>query len=119
LWHQAGQLDLAGLIDAELLASGRRVEPSAAAAPPPQPPRKNDGLSVGQSLTLACIGRACRVTSKRGFADWAATTTLGELAAVDPTRLTSQHFWDQMDQVPLESIPRIEKTYYRKRRLDC
>lgn len=109
LWHQARQLDLAGIIDQELRASGRRVSGSGlAAAKPRQSPVKNDGLSVGQTLTLASIGRACHATSKRGFAGWAATTTLGELAGVDPERLTSQHFWDQMDQLPVESIPRIE-----------
>jgi transposase len=109
LWHQAGQFDLAGLIDRELLASGRRLSGSdPAAAKPWQPPVKNDGLTVGQTLTLASIGRACQATSKRGFAGWASTTTLGELADVDPERLTSQHFWDQMDQLPVECIARIE-----------
>jgi transposase len=34
---------------------------------------------------------------------------LGELADVDLEKLTSQHFWDQMDQVPLETIALIEK----------
>jgi transposase len=109
LWHQARLLDLAGIIDQELLATGRRLSGSClSAAKPRQPPVKNDGLSVGQTLTLASIGRACHATSKRGFAGWAATTTLGELAGVDPERLTSQHFWDQMDQLPVESISRIE-----------
>lgn len=109
LWHQAQQLDLARIIDRELLASGRRLSgPGLAAAKPWQSPVKNDGLSVGQTLTLASIARACHATSKRGFAGWAATTTLGELAGFEPVRLTSQHFWDQMDQLPVESIARIE-----------
>ena len=110
LWAQARQLDLAAIIDRELLGTGRRLSGAGlAAAMPWQSPVKNDGLTVGQSLTLACIGRACHATSKRGFAGWAATTTLGELAGVDPGRLTSQHFWDQMDQLPVESIARIEQ----------
>ena len=109
LWHQAQQLDLAGLIDRELHATGRRLSGTDhAAAKPWQPPVRNDGLTVGQTLTLASIGRACHATSKRGFAGWASTTTLGELAGVDPERLTSQHFWDQMDQLPVESIAQIE-----------
>jgi len=109
LWHQAQQLDLAGIIDRELLANGRRLSgPDLSAAKPWQSPAKNDGLSVGQTLSLASIARACHATSKRGFAGWAATTTLGELAGFDPARLTSQHFWDQMDQLPVESIARIE-----------
>jgi len=109
LWQQARQLDLAGIIDRELLATGRRLSgANLSAATPRQPPVKNDGLTVGQTLTLASIGRACHATSKRGFAGWAITTTLGELAGVDPERMTSQHFWDQMDQLPVESISRIE-----------
>ncbi len=111
LWHQARELDLAGIIDRELLVSGRRLSgPGLSAAKPWQNPVQNDGLSVGQTLTLASIGRACHATSKRGFAGWAATTTLGELAGVEPARLTSQHFWDQMDQLPVESIARIERS---------
>src|SRR6266496_20985 len=58
---------------------------------------------------LVAIGRACRATSKRAFADWANTTTLGELAGVNVDRLTSQHFWDQMDQLPVELIGPIEQ----------
>ena len=109
LWQQAQQLDVAGIIDRELLATGRRLSgPSLSATKPWQQPVKNDGLTVGQTLMLASIGRACHATSKRGFAGWAGTTTLGELAGVDPERLTSQHFWDQMDQLPVESISRIE-----------
>jgi transposase len=109
LWRQAQQLDLAGIIDRELQHTGRRLSGAGlAAAQPRQAPVKNDGLSVGQTMTLCCIGRACHATSKRGFAQWAATTTLGELAGVELQRLSSQHFWDQMDQIPVESIARIE-----------
>jgi transposase len=66
-------------------------------------------LTVGQTLTLAAIGRTCQATSKSGFAEWANSTTLGELAQINVKRLTSQHFWDQMDQVPVEAIAPIER----------
>ena len=98
----ARELDVAGTIDRHLQASGRRSRKRL-----PRDvrlaPLRNDGLSVGQSLLLASIGRACHATSKRGFATWAKTTTLGDLFGVDPERLTSQHFWDQMDQLPVDS----------------
>ena len=55
-WRMAQRLDLATLIDAAL--------------PPTVQTGREDGLSVGQSLTLAAIGRACCATSKRGFAPW-------------------------------------------------
>ena len=92
VWHLAQSLDLAALIDAHV----------------PPGPALHDGLTVGQSLTLAVVGRACQATSKRGFAAWAATTTLGALAGVDVTRLTSQHFWDQMHRVPITAVAAIE-----------
>lgn len=108
LYKIAHELDVVGLIDRHLAAAGRRVRTKAPTTSARRPLR-NDGLSVGQSLLLAAVGRACHATSKRGFADWASTTTLGELGGVDPTRLTSQHFWDQMDQLPVETIAGIEQ----------
>lgn len=110
LWAQAKDVGLAEVVDDKLAASGQRHSGrDLAAAQPLRSPVKNDGLSVGQSLALASVGRACHATSKRGFADWASTTTLGSLAQVDVRRLTSQHFWDQMDQVPVEAIDPIER----------
>ena len=94
VWQLAQTLDLAALIDAHL--------------PRSPGPARHDGLTVGQSLTLAAVGRACQATSKRGFARWAETTTLGDLAGVDVTRLTSQHFWDQMHRVPVAALAGIE-----------
>ncbi|MBI1729082.1 IS1634 family transposase [Candidatus Acetothermia bacterium] len=73
------------------------------------PPRLLEGLTVGQSLLLIAIGRACHATSKRGFADWAKDTSLGQMAGVDIQKLDSQHFWDQMDQMPLVNIGLIEQ----------
>lgn len=110
LWTVAQDLDIAGTIDRQLAATGRRLAGrDRGRTGRRQGPMKNDGLSVGQSLTLASIGRACQATSKRGFSQWACTTTLGELARIDVERLTSQHFWDQMDQVPVESIAAMER----------
>lgn len=108
LYALAQELDVVGTIDRHLDASGRR---SRKRLPPGTrlPPLRNDGLSVGQSLLLASLGRACHATSKRGFASWAATTTLGDLFRVDVERLTSQHFWDQMEQLPIETIAPIER----------
>lgn len=108
LYGLARELRLAELIDRHLSKSGRRLRPSSH-RPGPLPPKMNDGLSVGQSLTLAAIGRACCATSKRAFAAWARTTTLGQLADLEVDRLTSQHFWDQMDQLPVELIEPIER----------
>jgi len=106
----AQELDIAGIIDGQLLATGRRISGAdVSAAKAHLRPIRHDGLTVGQSLTLASVGRACHPTSKRGFASWARTTTLGDLARTNVERLTSQHFWDQMDQVPVEAIAPIER----------
>jgi transposase len=105
LYDIATQLDVVGTIDRHLAKSGRRRRDP---RQPPSPPRRNDGLSVGQSLLLAAIARACGAGSKRAFADWARTTTLADVAGVDVAPLTSQHFWDQMDQLPLDAIGAIE-----------
>ncbi len=107
LYALARELQIAEIIDRHIGTSGRRVRPASRIAGP-VPPQSHDSLTVGQSLVLAAIGRACCATSKRAFAEWAKTTTLGQLAGVDVERLTSQHFWDQMDQLPVELIGPIE-----------
>jgi transposase len=71
--------------------------------------QRRDGLSVGESLLLAAIHRAIKPGSKRTFADWAAQTTLPEIASFDPARLDSQHFWDQMDAVTDEQLEAAEQ----------
>jgi len=108
LFSLARELDVAGTIDRHLEVSGRRSRrrlPRGTRLTP----RRNDGLSVGESLLLTSLGRACHATSKRGFASWARNTTLGELFGVDIERLTSQHFWDQMEQLPIATIAPIER----------
>jgi transposase len=108
LFSVARELDVAGTIDRHLRISGRRSRKRLPRGTTLSP-RRNDGLSVGESLLLASLGRACHATSKRGFAPWARDTTLGELFGVDVERLTSQHFWDQMEQLPVATIDPIER----------
>jgi transposase len=69
-----------------------------------------DGFTVGGSLLLAAIGRICQPTSKRNwFEGWAKHTSLSFLLRRPLSNLDSQHFWDQMNAVPVEVIPRIEE----------
>lgn len=72
------------------------------------PQRRSSVASVGQTLLLAAVGRAAHPTSKRGFAQWAATTTIPRLFHVNVEKMTSPFFWDQMDKVPERELPAIE-----------
>jgi transposase len=71
-------------------------------------------LTAGATLLLAAIGRACMPTSKRGWLNWAKTTSLEYLLRVSLNKLDSQHFWDLMDAVPIAAIERIEEQLLKK-----
>jgi len=73
----------------------------------PKKPLSNS-LTAGITLTLAAIGRVCMPTSKRGWWVWAKTTTLQYLLRCSLAKIDSQHFWDLMDALPVESIPDVE-----------
>ncbi len=69
-----------------------------------------DGFTVGGSLLLAALGRICKPTSKRNWYEgWARQTSLSYLLRRSLHKVDSQHFWDQMEAVPVTAIPRIEE----------
>ena len=72
------------------------------------PDKKRNGLSKGTSLLLSAIHRAVTPGSKREFSEWASLTTLPSIVGFDPNKLTSRHFWDQMDGITEEMIVQIE-----------
>jgi len=73
-----------------------------------------DKLSVGASLLLAAIGRACHPTSKMGWYEWCESTSLELVLGRKFSKLDSQHFWDQMNFVPESKIETIEDDLIRK-----
>ncbi len=73
------------------------------------PPKRHQGLSVGQYLLLAAINRVVAPTSKLQFADWYRQTVLTRLLPADPAWLSSQHFWNHMDVVRSQHILEFEK----------
>jgi transposase len=95
LYRLAEELDLAARIDRAVAKAGAV--------------QKRDGLSVGQSLLAAIIARACAPRSKRAFAEWAKGTYLPELMGFKAEELTSQHFWDQMQALPVAKLAQIEQ----------
>lgn len=79
----------------------------------PEKPLSNN-LTAGATLLLAAIGRACMPTSKQGWWGWARTTSLEYLLKLSLNKLDSQHFWDMMDTIPVESIEKIEDELLKK-----
>jgi len=68
-----------------------------------------DDLTVGASFLLAAIGRACYPTSKMGWYDWCKKTSMEYCLKANFKKLSSQHFWDQMNVLPSENISKIEE----------
>ena len=64
---------------------------------------------MGTALLLAAMNRVVWPCSKRGWVEWAERTSLGQLFPELPVpKLTSQLFWDKMDQVGEAALRAIE-----------
>jgi transposase len=90
LYDQARQIGLAEIIDAQV-------------------PKRDQGLSIGQYLTLAAINRAAHPTSKAQLADWYHHTVLPRLLPASTDQLSSQAFWNHMEQVTQKDIEAMER----------
>ena len=101
LFRLAKELDVPGIINRSIREKGATV-------------RVRDGLTVGESLTLAGIARLCHPSSKRAIADWAEQTSLPVRFGVSAASLTSQHFWDQMDAMPVAAAELAEEGVVHK-----
>ena len=101
----AALLDVAHKLDISPLINQYVSSPRSYMA---EKPIRNN-LTVGMTLLLGAIGRVCMPTSKRGWSNWAKTTTLSYLLRCSLSKIDSQHFWDLMDALPIEAIPKIEK----------
>jgi len=77
-----------------------------------KPIRNN--LTAGITILLGAIGRVCMPTSKRGWWNWAKTTTCEYLLRCNLSKIDSQHFWDLMDAFPVDSIEKIERELLEK-----
>ena len=78
----------------------------------PKPIRNH--LTAGITFVLGAIGRVCMPTSKRGWWNWAKTTSCEYLLRCSLSRVDSQHFWDLMDALPAEAIATIEQELVRE-----
>ena len=77
-----------------------------------KPTRNN--LTAGITFLLGAIGRVCMPTSKRSWWDWAKSTSCEYLLKCSLSKIDSQHFWDLMDALPVEAIPKIEQELLEK-----
>ena len=72
-------------------------------------PRTRDGVKRSLSLILIAIARMCAPGSKDSFPDWVKQTTLpDELSIIKHGNLNCNHFWDQMDGIPIEALQEAE-----------
>jgi transposase len=76
-------------------------------------PTRNE-LTVGMTLVLGAMGRVCMPTSKRGWWNWAKTTSCEYMLRCALSQVDSQHFWDLMDALPVKAIARIEEEVLRR-----
>lgn len=79
----------------------------------PEKPIRNS-LTAGITFLLGAIGRVCMPTSKRGWWNWAKTTSCEYLLRCSLSRIDSQHFWDLMDALPVDAIPKIESELLKR-----
>ena len=77
-----------------------------------KPVRNN--LTSGITFLLGAIGRVCMPTSKRGWWNWAKTTSCEYLLKCSLSKIDSQHFWDLMDSLPVDAIEKIELDLVKK-----
>ena len=77
-------------------------------------PRRRQGLSVGEYLTVAAVNRAVEPVSKRAMWDWFSQTTLRRaLPGTDQAALASQSFWDHMAAIPEQTASELWQEIFK------
>ncbi len=72
-------------------------------------PKRDQGVSVGEYLTLAAINRCVSPCSKNVFGQWYKSTSLARIHPLSTASLTSQRFWDHMAKLTARKIRAIER----------
>jgi len=71
-------------------------------------PKRAQGLRTGDYIRLAAINRACEPVSKQAMWDWVSQTSLPRLwPEASAGQLTSQHFWDHLDRIDVQTAQTI------------
>ena len=90
VWSMLARLDVAGIVDE---VAPRRADAAA---------------SVGTYLALVCANRIVDPCSKRGFADWWATTAGPRWVKLGRAAVDHRRFWDAMDRLGEAELRAIE-----------
>ncbi len=73
-------------------------------------PKREQGLSVGEYISIAAVNRAICPNSKRSMWEWfSQTSLLRRFPNASQTALASQRFWDHMDKIKGERALSIWK----------
>ena len=76
--------------------------------------KREQGLSVSDTIVLAAINRAVMPVSKKGFYDWFKKTVLPSIfIEANSKNLSSQGFWNNMKQLDQDKIRAIENEITR------
>lgn len=82
------------------------------------PESKRNGLSKGTSILLSAIHQVVEPGSKNDFVNWVNKTSLPSIAKFDAAKLTSQHFWEQMNEINenmlMEAEDKLIETIFSK-----
>jgi transposase len=79
-----------------------------------QCPKRCQGLNIGEYIAIAAINRAIHPKSKHALFEWFSNTTLWRhLPKASKTALSSQRFWDHMNQISPEKTLIIWKQLIR------
>lgn len=71
--------------------------------------RSDAACSVGTYIALAAANRVVEPRSKRGFAEWWATTSGDRFVRAAASALDHRRFWDAMDGLSEEQLAEIER----------
>ncbi len=96
VWSMLERLDVAGVIDQAV------------------PRYANAAATVGTYIALAIANRIVDPCSKRGFADWWATTAGPRWVKLGQAALDHRRFWDAMDRLGQADLRRIQTTLGRR-----
>lgn len=99
LLEVAAKLDIVNIINRHVSSTRKYMAK--------KPVRNN--LTVGITFLLGAMGRVCMPTSKKGWWNWAKTTSAEYMLRCSLSKVDSQHFWDLMDSFPEEKIAIAEQ----------